>query len=315
MVLKLLAFLIFCFAELAIAASVNNYNPVRTLKSNDVREVSSTSSSLAGLFNPVKNLFWSSKGDDAANGESYEKAKKEKEENMKRIENQVKKYESESLEDNDKEYLNVLKPLIQKVMLNKNKEDHDESEPEEDENTFNFNRLMQEAILHKINDSADDFDSLNNIRSKLQYGDIVEFKRMGYSHFSIYFGNNRVVEYKNVKFDNVSVLDIFSNFPSQTVISVIDVPARGGGLVRVNNKKQLNLPVNMTALTERIEEALKNNGTVPYNFVFSNCEHFAMWVRFGFGFSDQINALFGLGTYILYPVGKLTAHTFDDLSV
>ena len=325
---KLFAFLVVCccFAQLTSAASMNDYYTVDS--NDDASEVSPTSSKPAGFFGSVKDLFWGSKTtekpDDAASRETYERVKKEKEENMKRIEKEVRKFESEPLEDDDDDNLDGFKSdqdfvnhMVEKIgkANEKQKASLIDRLVEMLKNKYQMKvdkLLLQEAMLCKINDSADDFDSLGNIRSKLQYGDIIEFKRMGYSHFSIYLGNNKLLQYETPMYNNISVKNVFSNFPSQTLINVIDKTSHGDP-VRVNNKNRLNLPVNMTEMGARIEEALGKNGTVRYNIFLHNCEHFATWVRFGFGFSDQIDALFRIGKDILYPIRRLTAETFGGV--
>ena len=86
---------------------------------------------------------------------------------------------------------------------------------------------------------------------------------MGYSHFSIYLGNNKLLQYETPLYNNITVRNVFSNFPSQTLINVIDKTSHGDP-VRVNNKARLNLPVNMTEMRTRIEDSLDKNGTIRY---------------------------------------------------
>ena len=284
---KLFAFLVVCccFAQLTNARANNNNNFYKVESTSQAPRTSSTS---GGFFSSMREFFRRNNDNnrnDRTNevvSRELEKVRREKEEDLKWIENEVRRYQNDRLENEDR--------------------------GAGDANGFKI--LFQEAMLAKINDSVDEFDSLSNIRSRLRFGDIIEFKRVGYSHFSVYLGNNRLLQYETPEFDNISPLNVFSNFPSQTLINVIDKTANGDP-VRVNNKNKLNVPVNMTAISTRVEEALQKNGTVHYNIFTRNCEHFSTWVRFGFGFSDQINALFKVGKQIsTYPIRKLAAQTF-----
>ena len=164
-------------------------------------------------------------------------------------------------------------------------------------------------MLCKINDSTDDFDALSNVRSKLKYGDIIEFKRMGYSHFSIYLGNDRLLQFENTMFNNITVKNVFSNFPSLTIINLIDNTSHNDP-VRVNNKLKLNLPVNVDEINLRIQEAINKNATTKYNIFMNNCEHFAMYIRFGIHFSDQVDALIKISKDILHPLRRVFVDSF-----
>ena len=325
MQLKLVFLLIACCA-LANAASMNDYYAVDS--NEDYSEVSKPSSvSPSGFFGSMKDVLWGGKKKnqpDAGSQESYEKVKKEKEADQKRIQTAVRKFDSEQLDDDEddlgkfKSDVDFVSHMVDKINRTVNEQQRKslvEKLVEMLKNKYQMKvdkLLLQEAMLCKINDSAGEFDSLNNIRSKLRYGDIIEFKRLGYSHFSIYLGNNKLLQYETPMYNNISVRNVFSNFPSQTLINEIDKTSHGDP-VRVNNKNRLNLPVNMTEMRTRIDDALGKNGTIRYNIFVHNCEHFATYVRFGFGFSDQIDALFKVGKDILYPIRRLGAQTFGGV--
>lgn len=302
--LKLIVFLIFC--ALTDTASVVN-------KEN-------TSTESKNFFDSIKQLIsWTPKDlkDDVR--DLYEQVKKEKEEVKKRIENTIKKEINEIDDDDDEDDFGDEQEFVRHYLKKiENTKDDLKRRALIDQLIQIFKNkyqnkvdklLLQEAILCKINESVDDFDHLDNIRSNLEFGDIIEFKRVGYSHFSIYLGNNKLLQFETPAFpNNISVRNVFSNFPSLTLIKPIDETSHGDP-VRVNNKLRLNLPVNTTEMEARIKEALSKNATQRYNVFLKNCEHFATQIRFGFGFSDQIEGLIKVAKDITF--GSLRKISYD----
>ena len=264
------------FASCVLLASAANMNDYYIVESNDDFSEANKPTSPAGFFGSMKDLIWPNKNKASqGSAEAFERVRKEKEESMRRIEREVKKFQSEAVnsdEDDlggfrsDADFVNHMIKKINRAVNEQQRKSLVDKLVDMLKSKYQMKvdkLLLQEAMLCKINDTAGEFDSLNNIRSKLNYGDIIEFKRMGYSHFSIYLGNNKLLQYETPLYNNITVRNVFSNFPSQTLINVIDKTSHGDP-VRVNNKARLNLPVNMTEMRTRIEDSLDKNGTIRY---------------------------------------------------
>lgn len=169
--LNSLSSLIFCCLLVAVTANV----------------LEDTSDNSKNFLDSFQSLFWWFKDD--ANLSAYDRVKKEKEETLKKHREILKKelaskdQDADNIQDQDeyeliKDYMKKIesakggdqkKKLIDKLVeMLKNKYQ-----------TKLNKLLLQESMLCKINDEADDFDSLDRVRPKLKYGDIIEFKRTG----------------------------------------------------------------------------------------------------------------------------------------
>ena len=265
--LNLISFLTFCiFASTA----ANEHSSIKT----------------KNLLDSFKQFFWS----DANEGESlFEKIRNEKLQAKKRVEKLMNRHQNELVDEDDLDYYEneyeFVKHFLKKIDFTS---DHTAKNRLIDkliqmikakyEGKLN-KLLLQESMLCKINDSeADEFDTLENVRPKFQIGDIIEFKRFGYSHFSIYHGNNRIVQFETPLYNNITIKNLFFNFPSLTLVNLIDKISHGD-LVRVNNKLKLNLPANLTEINSRIDNAIALNQTEKYNIFLHNCEHWATYIR------------------------------------
>lgn len=274
-------------------------------------------SSTKNLIDSIKELFSINLSEEDS---TFEKVKKEKSENRKQVEFMVKKYLKESFFESDRvifeeDDYQTVKRMLQNFDntddLEKNRsivERFIELFKEKYETKLN-KLLLQESMQCKINDIVDEFQHLDSIRSKLKFGDIIEFKRVGYSHFSVYLNDSFVLQFQTPMYSNITIKNVFRNFPSYTLISNIDELSYGDP-VRVNNKIRLNLPINFDDIESRVLEAIEKNSTVLYNIFLNNCEHFAMKIRFGIPFSDQIDALIKISKDILIPIRKTAYDTF-----
>lgn len=157
---------------------------------------------------------------------------------------------------------------------------------------FSVDKLvLQQLLFCRIDDEqAGRFRPVETVLQEIAVGDILEVKRPGYSHFSVYLGRRRVLQLQNPYFRNMTPATVFRDFPSLTLITPIEQVANGC-VCRVNNKQKHRFPVDADRLRQRIRVALSTNGTQPYNVFANNCEHFATFIRFGFGFSEQIRTL------------------------
>lgn len=286
--------LIFCVFLVSVAANVLEH----------------TSDNSKTFLDPFQNLFWWY-GDSA----SYEKVKREKEEILISHKQIVAKELETPDQSKEQSAYEIIKNAFKEMESKKSDEQRDKLikkliEMIKNKYQTKLNKLLlQESMLCKTNDQADDFDSLNNVRPKLKYGDMIEFKRQGYSHFSIYIDNDQLLQFENVLFNNITMKNVFNFFPSATIINKIDKTAHGD-LVRVNNKVRLNLPFNKNEIESRIKEALGQNGTNKYHIMMNNCEHFATYIRYGIPFSDQIESLLKIAKDITHPLRIMLYQAF-----
>jgi hypothetical protein len=110
-------------------------------------------------------------------------------------------------------------------------------------------------------------------------GDIIVCDRVFYQHFGIYAGNGRVIHYasKNGDFGlDVQVretsLEQFANRGKCRL-----VPCAGNSI----QSKQFSPQ-------ETVKRARSRLGEKSYNLIFNNCEHFALWCKYGKNKSVQV---------------------------
>ena len=141
---------------------------------------------------------------------------------------------------------------------------------------FSIDKLvLQQLVYCRINDAqAGPFMSLDHLLPQMKLGDVVEVKRVGYSHFSVFLGNDQVLQLQNPLFHNITPTTVFNDYPSLTLISPVKEVVTDCQC-RVNNKNKHSFPINEDQIRMRIRVALSTNGTQPYNVFANNCEHFA----------------------------------------
>lgn len=148
--------------------------------------------------------------------------------------------------------------------------------------------------MQKFVDAKTHFHN-KTLLSELQPGDLIEFPRGMYSHWGVYIGNELVShlageendginaamrpEYlftiSGVKFNKARVcLENFWNI-------VEDCCAKKNNQ---RDEKWQPLPQE-----EIIGNATRKIGEVGYSLIYSNCEHFAKWCRYGVHKSDQVD--------------------------
>lgn len=109
-------------------------------------------------------------------------------------------------------------------------------------------------------------------------GDLIEFRRTGYSHWAVYIGDGWVVNYGRKE-------------PSPELVQrerLLDVSGRDK--CRINNLCQAASSINLSSLdsSEIVRRASARIGErSPYNLVNHNCEVFATECRYGEGFTCQ----------------------------
>ena len=146
-------------------------------------------------------------------------------------------------------------------------------------------------------------------KSAPDYGDVIYVQRLGYKHFGIYLGNNRVIHYAHDvngvlcvhETDIESFLDgdteLFAcNFPdtygrpSPIIISnCIASPTfyNLGRWLNSNKKSKYRL----YSPEDTVKRAKERLGETEYNLITNNCEHFALWCKTGVHESHQVNDL------------------------
>ncbi|XP_035698725.1 uncharacterized protein LOC118431590 [Branchiostoma floridae] len=107
---------------------------------------------------------------------------------------------------------------------------------------------------------------------KCKEGDLLEFERVGYSHWGVYVGDYNVIHRTE---DNGTARIREDSF--WTVV--------GDDKAKINN----SFDGTMTAMPgwKVVERARSKLGRTGYNTLFRNCEHFATWCRYGKAVSIQ----------------------------
>ncbi|XP_069121993.1 phospholipase A and acyltransferase 2-like [Argopecten irradians] len=150
---------------------------------------------------------------------------------------------------------------------------------------------------------------------KWKVGDLIEIRRnIGlYSHWGVYLGNGEIVHvtplgYASRKQSRVKDRCCDVNFKVKACVKIEDifkVDKRG------NAKRNNRLDHYLRALsnTEIVQRALKMIGPIDYSLFSNNCEHFAVYLRYGVKWSVQIENIFGctfglgaiaVGRFMLY---------------
>ncbi|XP_060560900.1 phospholipase A and acyltransferase 3-like [Ruditapes philippinarum] len=140
----------------------------------------------------------------------------------------------------------------------------------------------------------------HNVRelNTLKKGDLVEFDRGLYSHWAVYAGDGLVIhmtgDSKESLNASVSNSGCFFTICGQTFakayVQIDDFKkvAAGSKVYKNNNKDREQCP---DAADVIIKRALAKLGEIKYNILWSNCEHFATYCRYGVPTSKQANSV------------------------
>ncbi|XP_059140668.1 phospholipase A and acyltransferase 4-like [Physella acuta] len=110
------------------------------------------------------------------------------------------------------------------------------------------------------------------VLAQVKLGDLLEFKRLMYSHWAVYTGKDQVTHFATKSGD--------FNASEVPEIRVDDVhKVTGTSQVLVNNA--LDKELSPLPVKDILENAKSKLGSRGYDLVFSNCEHFATWCRYG----------------------------------
>lgn len=151
---------------------------------------------------------------------------------------------------------------------------------------------VQNLILATINETAPNFEPCDgNLLRKAVFGDLIEIKRHGYFHWSVFVSNETVIQLNNPEFDKLTIENSFDNLTGQVELRNL-IELAGRDHCRINNKvresKRKNLRIlSSSQILVTMKEEFKNSVTY-YNVVYYNCEHFATKLKFGVPFSSQV---------------------------
>jgi len=110
-------------------------------------------------------------------------------------------------------------------------------------------------------------------------GDIIVCDRFFYKHYGIYVGNGRVIHYatKNGDFgEDIKVRETsLGNFAGEGKCTPMP-PVEGC------------TGANQFSPTETVRRARSRLGEKAYSLLFNNCEHFALWCKYGTSKSVQV---------------------------
>lgn len=138
----------------------------------------------------------------------------------------------------------------------------------------------------------------NPNQRRVEEGDLLEIDRGTYKHWAVYIGNNEVVHVSGIggrvasnSGHSFSVSGVLFNKAEVKRENVFDV--LGTSKCKVNNSKDNGNKC--FDPKEVVKRALRMLGPLNYNILWSNCEHFASWCRYGKAISQQADNLLTAG--------------------
>ncbi|GFO21166.1 hras-like suppressor 3 [Plakobranchus ocellatus] len=143
------------------------------------------------------------------------------------------------------------------------------------------------------------------VLSELDRGDLVEFSRGPYSHWGVYYGNDMIVHLTSVHSEDMKGVsaNLCCTGGSDFYIAEVRYDNFWDVVGNFRAKKNNKLDEKYTPFSgsEIINRANSKLGPLRYDLIFSNCEHFAKWCRYGISESDQawrVEAGAGLAAHI-----------------
>jgi len=140
-----------------------------------------------------------------------------------------------------------------------------------------------------------------NTYNSMRAGDLVEFHRGLYTHWGVAIGDGKIVHLSgddddglgaslNNQFGSISgsvftVSGVNFNKAKVKCDEFWDVARKSRA--DVNNSKDNYIRADATHVI--VKRALSRMGNIGYNMLWSNCEHFASWCRYGMAWSDQVD--------------------------
>jgi hypothetical protein len=146
---------------------------------------------------------------------------------------------------------------------------------------------VHKIIEIMINEDVGQFLNVNLVLQEVKLYDIIEIKRGGFSHYTLYVGNGYV---QHLSHD----YNLFKAVYEKRVGHILReklIDVAGNDLCRVNNKIRSS---NERGLVPRDPKIIKTyvdaleNSKVEYSINSYNCEHIVTQWKFGKAFSDQV---------------------------
>ena len=202
----------------------------------------------------------------------------------------------------------------------KDEEEREEELPARIENKINEIRDEIGSRINPIFAAANKFSS--NVRQALdletdpgllqepEYGDVICVRRIGFEHYGIYAGENKVIHYDIDPSDHYKICihqaDMEEFLNGSLVYSICEFPKVYGRPTEeipfAEFRKKFAHPEKAQTLwdvlkisnyhlytpEETVNRARERIGETSYNLWTNNCEHFAIWCKTGISESHQI---------------------------
>jgi len=135
----------------------------------------------------------------------------------------------------------------------------------------------------------------------MKAGDLIEFHRGLYTHWGVAIGDGKIVHLSGDDDDGLSAnVGGKLGSVSGSVFTISGVSFEKANVkcddfwdiartskANVNNSKDEYIRADAEHVI--IDRALSRMGTIGYNMLWSNCEHFASWCRYGMAWSEQVD--------------------------
>lgn len=163
-------------------------------------------------------------------------------------------------------------------------------------------KKLPKKILMAEELSASKFVDFNmNTYNAMKAGDLIEFHRGLYTHWGVAIGDGKIVHLSGDEDDGLSANvggklgsvsgSVFTisgvNFEKAKVKCDDFWDIARKSKANVNNSKDEYIRAD--AVHVIIDRALSRMGVIGYNMLWSNCEHFASWCRYGMAWSEQVD--------------------------
>ncbi|XP_076070694.1 phospholipase A and acyltransferase 2-like [Mytilus galloprovincialis] len=133
---------------------------------------------------------------------------------------------------------------------------------------------------------------------RVKEGDLLEIDRGAYKHWAVYIGNNEIVHVSGIggrvaanPGHSFSISGVHFNKAEVKKENVFDV--LGTSKCKINNSKDRGNKC--FDPKEVVKRALGKLGSLDYNILWRNCEHFASWCRYDKKISQQADDLLTVG--------------------
>lgn len=157
---------------------------------------------------------------------------------------------------------------------------------------------VHKVVENYINEDVGQFLNPQLVIQEARLYDIIEIKRMGFSHYAIYIGNGYVQHLSH----DYNMFKAAIETRNGQILREKLISVAGKDLCRVNNKirsaKRRGLMQQEPQQIKTYLDALEN-ATLDYSIFSYNCEHIVTQWKFGKAFSDQVQ-FFCNGLCLLY---------------